>query len=90
MPIIYVCNKIKRQANRTCLSFYGGDEGIRKEWNDEIASGTNLFVKTSVSPGLQGVLQQSCAQQSCANPLKRKNGHKVRFMVEQYQRYSNT
>ena len=24
-----MCNKIKRQANCTCLSFYGGDEGIR-------------------------------------------------------------
>ena len=42
-------NKIKRQANCTCLPFYGGDEGIRKEWNDGIASETNLFVKTSVS-----------------------------------------
>lgn len=56
--------------------------GIRKEWNDGIASETNMFVKTSVSPGLQGVLQQSCAQRSCANPLKRKNGLESPFVVE--------
>lgn len=28
-PQHLVCSKIKRQANCTCLSFYGGDEGIR-------------------------------------------------------------
>ena len=82
MPRIYVWSKIKRQANCTCLSFYGGDEGIRKEWNDGIASETNLFVKTSVSP--QG-FECDIVTHAIGVPLvdgKRKNGHKVRFMVE--------
>ena len=76
-----MCNKIKRQANCTCLPFYGGDEGIRKEWNDGIASGTNLFVKTSVSP--QG-FECDIVAHAIGVPLvdgKRKNGRGVRFVL---------
>ena len=48
--------------------------GIRKEWNDGVASETNLFVKTSVSP--QG-FECDIVAHAIGVPLvdgKRKNG----------------
>lgn len=56
--------------------------GIRKEWNDGVASETNLFVKTSVSP--QG-FECDIVAHAIGVPLvdgKRKNGLESPFVVE--------